>query len=86
MANAAGRRRSQQVLCLVDQLLLLLLEIAKAVLVATPAIDDMNHCKDEITDSPATLEAMATFLVAAEAVHQIIASIFNITGDGRKEI
>jgi hypothetical protein len=46
----------------------------------------MNHCTDEITDSPATLEAMAAFLVTAEAIHQIIAGIFNVTGDGRHDL
>ncbi|QPN65261.1 hypothetical protein [Synechococcus sp. CBW1006] len=83
---AVGWRWREQILGLVDQLLLLLLEIAKAVFGAAPTIDEMNHCTDEITDIPATLKAMATFLVATEAIHQIIADIFNVTGDGRHDL
>jgi len=79
---AGGWRWREKILGLVDQLLLLLLEIAEPVLGATPAIDEMNHRTNESTDSPATLEAVATFLVTAEAIYQIIAGIFNITSDG----
>jgi hypothetical protein len=73
---AGGWRLREKILKLVDQLLLLLLAIAKAVLGAAPAIAEMNHRTNEITDSPATLEAMAALLVAAEAIHQIIAGIY----------
>jgi len=79
---AGGWRWREKTLGLVDQLLLLLLEIAEPVLGATPAIDEMNHRTNEITDSPATLEAMAALLIAAKTIHQIIAGIFKITGDG----
>jgi hypothetical protein len=83
---AGGWRWRKKILGLVDQLLLLLFEIAEAVLGATPAIDEMDHCTDEITDISPTLEALAAFLVAAKAIHQIIAGIFNVTGDGRHDL
>lgn len=83
---AGGWRWRQKLLRLVDQLLLLLLEIAKAVLGTAPAIDEMNHGAHQIAEIATTLEAMAAFLVAAEAIHQIIAGIFNVTGDGRHDL
>ena len=76
-----GWRRRQQILGLIDQLLLLLFEIAEAVLGAAPAIDEMNHGPHQITEIAAALKGMATFLVAAKAIHQIIAGIFDVTGD-----
>ena len=79
-------RWREKILGLVDQLLLLLLEIAEPVFGATPAIDEMNHGAHQIAEIATTLEAMAAFLVAAKAIHQIIAGIFNITGDGRHDL
>jgi len=79
-------RWREKILGLVDQLLLLLLEIAKAVLGAAPAIDEMNHCAHQIAEIAAALKGMATFLVAAEAIHQIITGIFDVTGDGRNDL
>ena len=76
----------EQILGLVDQLLLLLLEITKAVLRAAPAIDEMNHRAHQIAEITTSLKGMATFLIAAEAIHQIIAGIFNIACDGRHDL
>ncbi|QPN56532.1 hypothetical protein I1E95_15985 [Synechococcus sp. CBW1107] len=81
-----GWRRRQQILGLIDQLLLLLLEIAEAVLGAAPAIDEMNHGPHQITEIAAALKGMAAFLVPAEAIHQIIAGIFNVSRDGRHDL
>ena len=53
-------RRRQQILRLIDQLLLLLFEIAEAVLGAAPAIDEMNHGPHQITEIAAALKGMAT--------------------------
>ncbi|WP_255090860.1 hypothetical protein [Vulcanococcus limneticus] len=78
--------RAQQIFRFVDQLLLLLFEIAEAVLGAAPAIDEMNHCPHQIAEIAAALKRMATFLVPAEAIHQIIAGIFDVTGDGRHDL
>jgi hypothetical protein len=65
---AEGWRWREKILGLVDQLLLLLLEIAEPVFGATPAIDEMNHGAHQIAEIATTLEAMAAFLVAAEAI------------------
>jgi hypothetical protein len=40
----------------------------------------------EIAEIAAALKGMAPFLVAAKAIHQIIAGIFNVTGDGRHDL
>ncbi|MFN6337797.1 MAG: hypothetical protein ACK41W_03575 [Cyanobacteriota bacterium] len=61
-------------------------EIAEAVLGAAPAIDEMNHGPHQIAEIATALKGMATFLVAAKAIHQIIAGIFNVTGDGRHDL
>ena len=42
----------------------------------------MNHGPHQITEIAAALKRMAAFLVPAEAIHQIIAGIFDVTGDG----
>ncbi|MFN9956401.1 MAG: hypothetical protein ACK55I_25160, partial [bacterium] len=46
----------------------------------------MNHGTHPITEMAAALKCMAAFLVTAEAIHQIIAGIFNVTGDGRHDL
>jgi hypothetical protein len=40
----------------------------------------------EITEIAAALKRMAPFLVPAEAIHQIIARIFDVTGDGGHDL
>jgi hypothetical protein len=45
---------------LVDQLLLLLLEIAKPVPCASPAIDEMHHRPHQITQIATALKGVAT--------------------------
>ncbi|MEA5416884.1 hypothetical protein [Synechococcus sp. BA-132 BA5] len=79
-------RRAQQIFRFIDQLLLLLFEIAEAVLGAAPAIDEMNHCPHQIAEIAAALKGVTALLVPAEAIHQIIARIFNVTGDGRHDL
>jgi hypothetical protein len=46
----------------------------------------MDHCPHQIAQIAAPLEGMAPFFVPAEAIHQIIAGIFNVTGDGRHDL
>ncbi len=48
--------------------------------------DPWNHCAHQVAEIATSLEAMATFLVTAEAIHQIIAGIFNIACDGRHDL
>jgi hypothetical protein len=60
--------RAQQIFRFVDQLLLLLFEIAEAVLGAAPAIDEMNHGPHQITEIAAALKRMAPFLIPAKAI------------------
>jgi hypothetical protein len=81
-----GWRWREQILGLVDQVLLLLLEIAEPVLGATAAIDEMNHGADEITDVTPTMQTLAPLVVPVETIDNIIAGIFNVSGDGRHDL
>jgi hypothetical protein len=42
----------------------------------------MDHCADQIAEIAAALKTLAPFLVPAEAIHQIITGIFNVTLSG----
>ena len=82
----ASLAEREQISGLLDELLALLIQLQHPFLGMGPAVDEADHRLHQTTKEGTALEALATQFVAAEFIHQIITSIFQIAGDRRDDL